>query len=56
MSAEIIQFVERAAAAKEAKELAATSAPGALNRYRAARAAKLEARLAIPKEKLSATA
>jgi hypothetical protein len=57
MSAQIIQFAKLAAAAR-AKEAAAEEpgAPGALTRLRAKQTAKLEARLATPKEKISITA
>ena len=52
MSGQIIQFAELAAA-RDAKE---TRGSGALGRLRAKQKAKLNARLAIPKEKLSTTA
>jgi hypothetical protein len=58
MSGQVIQFAEHAAAARDVKEAAAKDAcaPGALARLRAKQKAKLEARLAISKEKTSTTA
>jgi hypothetical protein len=57
MSGQVIQFADHAAA-RDAKEAAAEDggAPGAIARLRAKQTAKLEARLAIPKEKISTTA